>query len=96
MAKTNYSACIEIFGYRYKCCICSEVDLCEPCYVAWKNSSDNKILGGMRHCEPGHTFLRLPSPVWPEVEWEAKQIHAGQTPQSVRAWLDELVLKYEL
>jgi hypothetical protein len=29
-------------------------------------------------------------------KWEAKRIHAGQTPESVRAWLDELVLKYEL
>ncbi len=96
MAKRNYSASIDIFGYRYKCCVCSEVDLCEPCYLAWKNSSDKEMSEFMRHCESGHTFLKLPSPMWPEVEWEAGRIRAGQTPESVRAWLDELVIKYDL
>jgi tetratricopeptide (TPR) repeat protein len=96
MAKTSYSASIYIFGYRYKCCVCSEVDLCEPCYVAWNNSSDKKMHEGLRHCEAGHKFLKLPTLMWPEVEWEAKRIRAGQTPKSVRAWLEELVVKYDL
>jgi tetratricopeptide (TPR) repeat protein len=95
-AKRNYSTDVDIFGYRYKCCICSEVDLCELCYVDWKDSGDKEMHEAMRHCEPSHTFLKLPSPLWPEVEWEARQIRARQMPESVRAWLDELVVKYDL
>lgn len=95
-AKRNYSASVEIFGYRYKCCICSEVDLCELCYLDWKDSGDKEMHEALRHCDPGHTFLKLPSPLWPGVEWEARQIRARQMPESVRAWLDELVVKYGL
>ena len=95
-AKRNYSTNVDIFGYRYKCCICSEVDLCELCYLDWKDSGDKEIHEAMRHCEPNHIFLKLPSPLWPEVEWEARQIRARQMPESVRAWLDELVVKYNL
>lgn len=96
MAKTSYSASIDIFGYRYKCSVCSEVDLCEPCYSAWKNSSENDMPRVMRYCEPSHEFLKLPSLTWPDIEWEARRIHVGQTPGSVQTWLEELIVKYDL
>lgn len=96
MAKRSYSTSIDIFGYRYKCCVCSEVDLCEPCYLAWKNSRDKQTAEIMRHCDSGHKFLKLPTSIWPEMESEARQIHAGQMPESVRVWLEELVVKHDL
>jgi hypothetical protein len=96
MAKRSYSASIDIFGYRYKCCVCSEVDLCEPCYLAWKNSSDKEAPEVMRHCDHGHEFLKLPSFTQPGAESEARRIQEGKMPESVRAWLEELVIKYDL
>jgi hypothetical protein len=108
MAKRSWNTNIEIFGYRYKCCVCSELDLCEPCYEAWKglDSSNSGAAhvpadqlpsgGALRQCSADHNFMKLPSPDWPDIESETRMIIDGDMPKSVPAWLDELADKFDL
>jgi tetratricopeptide (TPR) repeat protein len=107
MAKRSYSTSMEIFGYRYKCCVCGELDLCEPCYESWKARTRASALtpaaveelpggGALRQCSVDHEFMKLPSPEWPEVESESKMLADGAMPKTVPAWLNELVERFGL
>jgi hypothetical protein len=108
MAKRSYRNNMEIFGYRYKCLVCGELDLCEPCYESWKGSRSSRLGtdssaveelpggGALRQCSVDHDFMKLPSPEWPEIESEARMIIDGGMPKSVPAWLLELADKFEL
>ncbi|KAH8805481.1 hypothetical protein F5884DRAFT_860088 [Xylogone sp. PMI_703] len=97
MAERQYSESLDIFGPRYKCCVCAEIDLCERCFTAWTNSDKLKLQNGMRRCSPNHEFLKIPDPSrWPGTREEAKLMQSGKVPKSIRDWLEELIAKYDL
>jgi tetratricopeptide (TPR) repeat protein len=66
---SNYTSTPEIEGYRYKCLVCAGMDLCEKCYLVFKEEKSESI--ALRDCKPDHEFLKLPTADWSREDSDA-------------------------